>query len=1124
MWETNGILLTHVVNAGVQPSYCSVTCQNSKYFAYSAFLSVYIIEQKTLKIVNMIIPNSTAVSTLALCNKRPDILAISYQDCTLQIIDVVNNTLLGSYTTAEHLVGLCWAPYNNILVGFSKTFDYLYTMNFDEGATLRKITGRFPNIRTIASTDKNGPYFVGGNDLGNVSLFDYVKGKVMEYKETKISTTKVCAVDSDPQSGAIVIIWREGYWALFDIEGKLILMNQNSKAISEFGACCWITDPPGHFITGDSQTGIIRMWNSSSTSPIESFSVHPLGFIALQRLKDNRVLCAFSDGMISVYDMSARKFIWKTNAAHRNTIFKLEFHPSEPNYVISCGAEGAVCTWDARNMNLLDRILPQSDLGHIYSMALTPGGGYVICGYNGLIAVFSNKSMQLMWQEKIAKGKIVHLSVSAVEPNLLLIGTLESGVFLYNMKDRTVLKTITDSNATVVGCCFNPHSKEKAGFAVSNNAGFVDIYPDYQSAPRRYYIGCFRLYSVDWSPHSPYILGCVADSGESVILDISKTDYVTWVAHKHNAIARAFAFHPTFPEIVASTGYDGRVAICDIVAKKELVVYYAHVAYIYGLAFSPVSPYLLMTSGTDTMIKQWSIDRLFTTKLINSVIKGEKLFLRPYDGANDLEKLSRRVARTAEGQLTFAPSDVIHINDVVRISSRLIKKLTTTSPTEGNRIKQAIKQRERLVQAANISLHCGDIKKYCELMFEAGERSKALMAAPAVSAEFWADMISKSAEMEENPKLKLAYLLASGKTHEAVNSLAESGDLQDAMLVSCAGEQGCFKQKIVQNEVKQSSTDKLPFEFTFTEEDRLRERQIGYKRSMNDLKAGKLYLAAADLLSVGDVESAILQLFNCGELIAAMYLNKMFEMPVDVVTTEFALLVINRGIQYDALKSFPKKVLNLVFNTIKFETDEEREKAMNDLGIEIPTDDSIESQIKKLLAKRDVSEAVKVAVDFIVPEIQKTKFDFCLLDSLVKLFEIEDLSKIEDELKTDIILCDYILCLYKSMWYGYDRQFPRLMKVINNLGQSRPWCAKMITQLGAMSAYVPKSPNATVNCVSSDVLNVLLVGYEYFNDLKYGPLMRLDDMETDISVMAMLEWKRMTRFSPLGNETRYIQF
>ena len=51
MLENREVQLINVVNAGVQPSHCRVTTKNRKYFAYSAFLAVYIIDQETNKIV-----------------------------------------------------------------------------------------------------------------------------------------------------------------------------------------------------------------------------------------------------------------------------------------------------------------------------------------------------------------------------------------------------------------------------------------------------------------------------------------------------------------------------------------------------------------------------------------------------------------------------------------------------------------------------------------------------------------------------------------------------------------------------------------------------------------------------------------------------------------------------------------------------------------------------------------------------------------------------------------------------------------------------------------------------------------------------------------------------------------
>ena len=1131
MWENHRVQLIKTVNAGVQPSHCRVTTRNSKYFAYSAFLAVYVIDQKNFKIVNMISYNDSTVSTLALCNKEPDLIAISFDSGETQVINLIRNQKIFSFTTPDILVSLCWSNRYNVLVGYSKMYNTAYTANLDEASGRKDVKGSFPNQRTIATFESNGPIFVGGNDIGQFSRFDYTHSAVKTYSPT-ISSAKICAVDVDPASNSVICVWRDGNWALFDATKELTLMNRNEKLTSPFGAGCWVSEPPGHFITGDSSSGVIRLWNSSSTNPIESMTIHTAGVLALNRLNGTNVLCGFTDGMIAVLDMKTKKLIWKTNAAHRNTIFSLEFHPGQPDYLVSCGAEGSICTWDITTMKLVDRVSPKKGLGTIFSMAVTPGGGFIVCGFmQGEIGVFSSKLMSIVYTDKILNSKVVHLSFSAADPNLILVGSVEGAVVIYNLQDRKVVREFRGQQYKYIGCQFS--TLEPAKYAITRTDGFVEIYDSINGRPIRVIdVGKFVLYGVSWSPHDKNHLAVTADSGEAIFIVLKEGDYKISYIHKHVGVARPIAFHPTLKNILATSGHDGKIAIFDTDTCSAINVFQAHTSYCYGLTFSPTNPYLLLSSGCDTTIKVWSIDRIMIKKQIDDVLN-RRIVLRPLIGQKDLVKLAKRVSRSAEEKLTFAANDIIHINDVVRINDKLVRKMTSTSPTEGSRIKQAIKQKERYLQAAELMLKMGNIKKYCEFMFNAGEHMKAVAAAPGVSVKFWKAMVEACAEVSEDQNQQVALNLAIGETGKAINILKENEKADDALLVTCAAANGLFKFSETEPNKVEIQTEKLPYESIFKDEKRLFEYSIGSKRSMNDLVNDKVYLAAADLLSVGDVDKALELLLINGELLAAETINVIFESPNDHVTDMFALLCINNGITKECFDFIGPKCTERVITSVIFNDDIARDEMYKQVGLKSieeytnePEPATVSAKIHRLLLIGKVIEAVDIGIDYLKENLVKPEFDWVEARAVCREFEYSSLVGITDDMKNQVASCSLIVAAYESMWKGFKKAFMRCFKILRNNVQeeSMQWAASLIEQFQSYMKLFPPEPYITIKAAGADLINPSFVGEPVDEELKYGALVELDDLTTKLSLQTLLEWQQLTLFSPLGNDTKYILY
>jgi WD40 repeat protein len=66
-----------------------------------------------------------------------------------------------------------------------------------------------------------------------------------------------------------------------------------------------------------------------------------------------RVLVAFVNGAVQVFNLSKKKVEFQTEAGHAETVFDLEFCPINKDIIASCSYDGTVRVWDVNSMKLL---------------------------------------------------------------------------------------------------------------------------------------------------------------------------------------------------------------------------------------------------------------------------------------------------------------------------------------------------------------------------------------------------------------------------------------------------------------------------------------------------------------------------------------------------------------------------------------------------------------------------------------------------------------------------------------------------------------------------------------------------------------------------------------------------
>lgn len=130
---------------------------------------------------------------------------------------------------------------------------------------------------------------------------------------------------------------------------------EEQRGVNKINCIVWKEDRSGEFITTARRVGAIKLWNVAQTSPKEVIKVGTHGVNQMSRIKGdpNRLLLAFTNGALQVFNIARRRIEFQTEAGHAETVFDLEFCPSNKDLIASCSYDGTVRVWEASSMKLV---------------------------------------------------------------------------------------------------------------------------------------------------------------------------------------------------------------------------------------------------------------------------------------------------------------------------------------------------------------------------------------------------------------------------------------------------------------------------------------------------------------------------------------------------------------------------------------------------------------------------------------------------------------------------------------------------------------------------------------------------------------------------------------------------
>lgn len=1192
----------------------SISC-SKRFLAFSSFFTLYVYDLTNFRLVRLVTTSNSIIKTILFSKQNDNFIAIA-TNYYVAIYDVVNNCQV-SYTYTQHTFStMCWIPNDSIVIGFSSHYDVMFFFEsqvethkqtfsnvnvddqlYDPNHAYFNIQIPLPeNIKKEDKTHriqftfydtymassillKQKTIFILGCEGGQICRVDFADVKFDFFKAGK-DCGIIKGIDFDPfNTSNCLTVWSSGLIILLDLSTDKMFEIHRTKIDSNLAGAIFLSSPPGHFLTGNESNGVLQIWSSTSNDPIEKITVGSCGLVQMDRasssiknLKDCIVL-GFADGSITIYDFYKKEKIWQNYSAHTNTVFDVQLLPTNPDVLVSLGAEGSVCTWDIDDATPIDRFVIEKD--NFICMTITHGSGYIICGcQSGSIAAFSIKMLKIIFKKKIFESRVRSIDSSPHQPGLILITSERGECYLFNIEKNEVvwsppsqMLTIQNypnskkddddedddnnskksTNLKCICTTFSPHQDKT--YAISCSCGTLLLirassYHQFNTDDK------YDLACVLWNPHDENMILTTSDSGRVTRWKIfDNNDYETKVITNHNGKSRGISFHPTFDWMAASTGYDGCIHIFNVLTCEVYCQVSAHCDPAYGLTFSPTNPYLLISSAADTAIKFWSLDKLFQDKedYLSSVFSksAEKYTFRPIEGFQELKSLLIRLdkdnanlndeieSESKNSSVSFKEGSIMHINDCIRIIKKRIRRMLSASPHETSMIKKAIKSRERMLNAARLSLLTGNRKKYCELLFAAGEYDKALAAAPSVSYEFWRNLMKERMKLYEETNDKVNCKIIIGEISESIkdmlnekdekNFVDEEANYNKAMLIAASRifSERSLKIAQIKSAENDNNENEIKFKYSdllFISNERLFEYSVASKASKFYLLKGKVFKAASCLLSVGDLRSAINLLEINGEIMAASFIAKKFNLLNKNLA--FKLMKINSNYTWKYLPTelqvytFPllsiedqKKNYDYVLTLIKKEeaSNSNIARQMFDLILKVNQgDDDSHAKIKN---------AISIGFSFLEENLQNKIWDFSSVKDVLNVFQLIDTESFSQKNLYYLNSLDFYVAAFDAMWKGFGKIIPRLIEIGEFLAlkikAEHPWISNLYKNLKSIANKFNSEQYCTIVPTGCSLLGS---NFLTLNDS--------NNHQEKILLQELLMWQQVTTFSPTGSCNR----
>jgi hypothetical protein len=726
----------------------------------------------------------------------------------------------------------------------------------------------------------------------------------------------------------------------------------------------------------------------------------------------------------------------------------------------------------------------------------------------------------VVFEVPLADAAIVCLMFLPGQSKEVLVVAVPGVTIVYNVETKTQTRKIVIPAVAQWADC-----RDRA-MAFAGRGGRWVL--DREGQQRTFEEGAATVLAIRFSPHSPDVVATADETGLVRIWNTEALPSATVGRHRGRAVC--LAFHLLCDTILASGGETGEIQIHDIKRQGLLATYVAHGTTVTALHFSPDNPNLLISCGADSSLKFWTLDGILMGDFLAGSLRGQVAWIRPLEGYLELMKLAHR-ARKKEGEkLVFEADDIVHTNDIARITARTVRDSLSSSGNETRLIKRAIKNKEKMIAAAKLELYMGNVKRYCELMFASGEYDRAVAAAPAVSYGFWSEMVKQRAKLRDNPNDVANCMLTTGQVDAAIDLLLGSGSTDSAFLVAAAARNGAFKVNVSNSAEPKEKVERPYIDREFTDGRVYLEYKTASARAHASLVEGAIYPAAAAFLSIGDVVSAVSLLIKHGQTVTAYMIDRITNAQVPQASRRLYMLCIQSGLVEELLTSLSGAVAikEEVAIALPFKNPSMRESLFKRFELKSPDEYAALAGsamgVKQLQLLVLAGKKREAAAAFLETARGTLRSSFVEMRDLTKWIETANLDDLEEDVLGQIVGVSLYFAIYEAMWKGYKRIMRSLVETFQGLA-SKPaakWLAPFLPEIEKVASIVKNDPSESrIYSVGHTFLNVVNLGTGYDPLVKYGKQYYLDNGTSKLKMEEALMWFDVTPYSPANLKVRH---
>jgi hypothetical protein len=240
-----------------------------------------------------------------------------------------------------------------------------------------------------------------------------------------------------------------------------------STASSEVQAIAF--RPDSQILAGGSSDGKIRLWDTKKRRLVQTLNGHLSRVWSVGFSQDGKFLSSgSSDKTVNLWSLSTNKLLYSFKG-HNNTVWSTAF-TSDGRWLASGSEDGTIKLWNVSKGTLGRTIDPKA--GAIRAMvAGVDGKALYSGGADKAITAWDIDTGKPKFKLQTYSDRIIALAISQ-DGTMLASGSIDKTITIWNLRNQTLLRTITKNDASVQNLAFGSDNQTLA----SNIGGTIGIW------------------------------------------------------------------------------------------------------------------------------------------------------------------------------------------------------------------------------------------------------------------------------------------------------------------------------------------------------------------------------------------------------------------------------------------------------------------------------------------------------------------------------------------------------------------------------------------------------------------------------------------------------------------------